>query len=208
MITPVCTWRPILGQILAANTWFSAQYMPSIGQTLALPLSELGSIVKVIIGLVWGRYWAKFRLKVGQFKQSTYWLPKSGEYCAVLSASVIRTFEVIVKFYTIYTLRKNIWLNQKNYLFETLFFYVKKCFVSMKQNLFDSNKISLDQINICSNQINFCLKSNKLYLWPYINALISLFWRKINLIQTNSYLVQRYFVWIKQILFHLNKSFH
>ena len=25
----------------------------------------------------------------------------------------------------------------------------------MKQNLFDSNKISLDQINICSNQINF-----------------------------------------------------
>ena len=77
----------------------------------------------------------------------------------------------------------------------------------MKQNFFDSNKISLDQINICSNQINFCLKSNKLYLWPYINALISLFLRKINLIQTNIYLVQRYFVWIKQILFHLNKSF-
>ena len=77
----------------------------------------------------------------------------------------------------------------------------------MKKNLFDSNKISLDQINICSNQINFYLKSNKLYLWPYINAIISLFWRKINLIQTNIYLVQRYFVWFKQILFHSNKSF-
>ena len=75
----------------------------------------------------------------------------------------------------------------------------------MKKNLFDSNKVSLNQINICSNQINFCLKSNKLYLWPYIIALISLFWRKINLIQTNIYLFQRYLVWIKQILFHLNK---
>ena len=56
--------------------------------------------------------------------------------------------------------------------------------------MFDSNKISLEQINICSNQINFCLKANKLYLWPYINALISLFWRKINLIQKNIYLAQ------------------
>ena len=77
----------------------------------------------------------------------------------------------------------------------------------MKQNFFDSNKISLDQINICSNQINFYLKSNQLHLWPYINALISLYWRKINLIQMNIYLVQRHFVWNKQILFHLNKSF-
>ena len=75
------------------------------------------------------------------------------------------------------------------------FFDVKECFVQMKHNLFDSNKISLDQINICSNQINFCLKSNKLYLWPYINALISLLWMKINLIETNIYLVQRYFIW-------------
>ena len=96
---------------------------------------------------------------------------------------------------------------QKKYLIESkklfawnTFFDVKKCFVLMKQNLFDSNKISLDQIN-------FCLKWNKLYLWLYINALISLFWTKINLIQTNIYLVQRYFVWIKTILFHLNKSF-
>ena len=80
------------------------------------------------------------------------------------------------------------------------FFDVKKCLVLMKENLFDSNKISLNQINICSNQINFCLKSNKFQLWPYINALIFLFWRKINLIQ-------RYFVWIKQILFYLKKSF-
>ena len=58
-----------------------------------------------------------------------------------------------------------------------------------------------------SNQINFCRKSNKLYLWRYINALICLFWRKINLIQINIYFVQSYCVWIEQILFHLNKSF-
>ena len=37
------------------------------------------------------------------------------------------------------------------------FFDVKKCFVLMKQNFSDSNKTSLDQINIGSNQINFCL---------------------------------------------------
>ena len=90
---------------------------------------------------------------------------------------------------------------QKKYLIESkklfvwnTFFDLKKFFVLMKQNLFDSNKISLDQINICSNQINLCLKSNKLYLSPYINALISLFRRKINLIQIKIYLFQKYFV--------------
>ena len=52
-----------------SDTWPSS--MPSMGQTLALLLSELDAIVKVTIGLVQGRYWARFRLKVGQFKQST-----------------------------------------------------------------------------------------------------------------------------------------
>ena len=97
LITPVCTWRPILAQILVANTcvryskradavpisgfltsrmvcgrnsntWPSN--MLSRGQTLSLLLSKLDSIVKVTIGLIQGRYWAKFRLKVGKFKQS------------------------------------------------------------------------------------------------------------------------------------------
>ena len=84
----------------------------------------------------------------------------------------------------------------------------------MIQNLYHSNKISLDQINIYSNQINFCLKSNKLCLWPYINALISLFWRKINLIQTNIYLLQIFclnqtnFISFKQIIsLNQKKSF-
>ena len=45
--------------------------MLSMGRTLALLFSELDAIVKVTIGLVKGRYWAKFQLKVGQFKQST-----------------------------------------------------------------------------------------------------------------------------------------
>ena len=112
-------------------------------------------------------------------------------------------FNSIHLFSSVYSLRKKIWLNQRKWFVWNTFFDVKKRFVLMKKNLFDSNKISLNQINICSNQINFCLKSNKLYLWPYINALISLFWRKINLIQTNIYMVQRYFVWTKQILFHL-----
>ena len=60
--------------------------------------------------------------------------------------------------------------------------------------MFHSNKVSLNQIKICSNQINFCLKLKKLYLWPYTNAIICLLWRKIYLIQTNFYLAQRYFV--------------
>ena len=67
-----------------------------------------------------------------------------------------------------------------------IFYFSETKFVWFKQNIFG-------QINICSNQINFCLKSNKLYFWPYINALISLFWRKINLIQTN-------FISFKQII--------
>ena len=33
--------------------------------------------------------------------------------------------------------------------------------------MFESNKVSLKQIKICSSKINFCLKSNKLYLWSY-----------------------------------------
>ena len=70
----------------------------------------------------------------------------------------------------------------------------------MKWNLFDSNKVSLNQIKISSNQINFCLKLNKLYLRPYINALISLFWRKI-------FWFEKIFIWRKDILFELNKCY-
>ena len=51
------------------------------------------------------------------------------------------------------------------------------------------------------------LKSNKLYLWPYINAFISLFWRQINLIQTNIYLIQRYFVSNKFYFIQTNHFF-
>ena len=114
-----------------------------------------------------------------------------------------------------YDLKKCLNFTQKKYLIESkklfvwnTFFDVKKCFVWMKQNLFDLNKISLDQVNICSNQINFCLKLNKLYLWPYINALISLFWRKINLIQTNIYLVQRYLFWFLKLKLNFFLSVH
>ena len=52
-----------------SETWSSN--VPSMGRTLALLLSELNAIVKGTIGLVWGRYWAKYRLKLGKFKQST-----------------------------------------------------------------------------------------------------------------------------------------
>ena len=98
-----------------------------------------------------------------------------------------------------FTQRKYLIESKKLFILNT-FFDLKKCFVLMKQNLFSSNKVSLNQINICSNQINFCLKSNKLYLWPYMNALIYLFWRKINLIQTN-------INWFKDILFESNKFY-
>ena len=93
--------------------------------------------------------------------------------------------------YSVITQKKYLIESKKLFVWNT-FFDVKKCFVSMKQSSFDSKKISLNQINICSNQINVCLKSNKLYLWPYINALISWFWRKTNLIQTNIYLLTEF----------------
>ena len=86
-----------------------------------------------------------------------------------------------------------LWCKEMFCFNETKFFW-------FKQNIFGSNK--------------YWFESNKFLPWfkkiislTYINALISLFWRQINLIQTNIYLVQRYFVWIKQILFHLNESF-
>ena len=50
-----------------SDTWPSN--VPSMSLTLALLLSELDAIVKMTIGLVQGRYWAKFQLKVGKFKQ-------------------------------------------------------------------------------------------------------------------------------------------
>ena len=49
--------------------------------------------------------------------------------------------------------------------------------------------------------MNFCLISSKLYLWPYTNAIICLFLRKMYLIQTNIYLAQRYFAWIIKFYF-------
>ena len=62
------------------------------------------------------------------------------------------------RFFKPSTLRKMIWLNQRKWFVWMTFFDLKKWFVQMKQNLFDSNKISLSQINICLNQINFFLK--------------------------------------------------
>ena len=129
--------------------------------------------------------------------------------CRHTKINILFLFNLVIRrtiYFSWYTQRKYLIESNKLFIWNT-FFDVKKCFVLMKQNLFDSNKISLEQINICSNQTNFCLKSNKLYLIPFFTALISLLWRKINLIQTYIYLVQRYFVWIKQILFHLKKSF-
>ena len=55
---------------LIASYQKSMHLADNAGPTLALLLSELDAIVKMTIGLVQGRYWAKFRLKVGKFKQS------------------------------------------------------------------------------------------------------------------------------------------
>ena len=60
----------------------------------------------------------------------------------------------------------------------------------MKQNLFEANKISLDEINICSNQIIFCLKSNKLQ--KILQKLI---------------LFKQIFIWYKDILFESDKFY-
>ena len=102
---------------------------------------------------------------------------------------------------------------QENYLIESKKIICLKNFLWIKKMIHSNEikcfwfRVSLSQIKICSNKINFCQKSNKLYLWPYTNALICLFSRNIHLIQTNIYLAQRYFVWIKQILSDSNKFF-
>ena len=63
-------------------------------------------------------------------------------------------------------------------------------------------------MNVSSNRINFCHISNKLYIWPYTNAIICSFLRKMYLIQTNIYLAQRYFIWvIKCYLIQINLLF-
>ena len=100
MITPVCTWRPMLAQTLAARTCFQHSSRPMLCRTLVFSLPEWFAVVnvthspvmcrpwadsgsstfrtgchtvilKVTSGLVSGRHWAKFRLKVGKFKHST-----------------------------------------------------------------------------------------------------------------------------------------
>ena len=75
-----------------------------------------------------------------------------------------------------YMLRKKIWLNQLKWLVWTTFFDLKKWFVLMKKNLFDSNKISLNQINICLNEKNFVsLKQNiSLHQWKCFKQIILL----------------------------------
>ena len=81
-----------------------------------------------------------------------------------------------------------------------------------KNDLFESNNICLIQIKYLWTkykfvQIKFCFKLNKWYFWPYANAIICSIWSKIYFIQTNIYLAQRYFVWIKWMLFNSNESF-
>ena len=98
MITPVCTWWPILAQTLAANTCFQHNNGPMLCRILVYSLPKWFALVKVTydavmcrpwvgfwlfyfrnwmpylkvtIGLVLGRYWAKIRLKIGKFKKST-----------------------------------------------------------------------------------------------------------------------------------------
>ena len=62
-------------------------------------------------------------------------------------------------------------------------------------------KLSLEQIKICSNQINFYLKSNNLYLSPYINAFISICFEE------KFFQFKEIFIWPKDILFELNKCY-
>ena len=90
MITPVCTWRPILAQTLAAKTCFRHSNGPMLCRTLVFSLPEWFAVVKVTHGpesgsstfgigfhsksdnrLGIGPILGKFRLKFGNFEQST-----------------------------------------------------------------------------------------------------------------------------------------
>ena len=73
--------------------------------------------------------------------------------------------------------------------------------------MFDSNKISLGQINIFLNKIKFSSKRTNycIGIWSKIESVW--FKSEIYLIWTKFYLFERYFVWIKKNLFNSNKSF-
>ena len=99
-------------------------------------------------------------------------------------------------------IQTNIYLARRYFVWiKQILFNSNKSFVWFKQRVFEPNK------NLFKSN-KFLPKSNKLYLRPHTNAIICLFWRKIDLIQTNIYLAQRYFARIKQILkLNSNKSY-
>ena len=62
MITPVCTWRRILAQTLAASTCFRHSNGPMLCRTLVFSLPEWFAVVKVTHGPVMCRPWARLWL--------------------------------------------------------------------------------------------------------------------------------------------------
>ena len=62
MINPVCIWRPILAQTLAANTCFWHRNGPMLCRTLVFSLPEWFAVVKVTHGPVICRLWVKLWL--------------------------------------------------------------------------------------------------------------------------------------------------
>ena len=62
MITPVCTWRSILAQTLAASTCFRHSNGPMLCRTPVCSIPEWFAVVKVTHGPVMCRPWARLWL--------------------------------------------------------------------------------------------------------------------------------------------------
>ena len=62
MITPVCTWGPMLAQTLAASTCFRHSNGPMLCRTLVFALPGWFAVVKVTHGPVMCRPWARIWL--------------------------------------------------------------------------------------------------------------------------------------------------
>ena len=62
MITPVCTWGPMLAQTLAVSTCFRHSNGPMLCRTLVFSLSKWFAAIKVTHGLVMCCPWARLRL--------------------------------------------------------------------------------------------------------------------------------------------------
>ena len=91
MITPVCTWRTILAQTLAANTCFRNSKGPMMCRTFGWRSVNVDSRQRPASS---AQHLTHTNGNTGPVIIADCWLPRLGQYFAVLSTSAIRTWAV------------------------------------------------------------------------------------------------------------------